>query len=152
MRMVAMSAVLLLASGYAMAQKGGEKLVGGGAMQHCPTAVPGAKVIVAETVDALEITVTHAKADQAAEIRKRAAHVVDAAKAEGTKVQHDGAGHGGGGLGQCVVVLKDTTITAADVEGGTKLTVKPTRPIDFEWLKKETKERQAAGMKGKKAK
>jgi hypothetical protein len=64
-------------------------------------------------------------------------------------VQHTGDGHGGGGLGQCEVVLKDTVVTAQDVEGGSKITVKPVKAVDLEWLKKETHRRQA-GMKSRK--
>jgi hypothetical protein len=115
-------------------------------MQHCPTAVAGAKVDVKDTADAVEITVT-GKGDAEAEIRKRAKHLVDAAKSDPTSVAHTGDGHGGGGLGTCLVVLKDTTVAAADVPGGSKLTVKPVKPVDFEWLKKETKARQAAAKK-----
>jgi hypothetical protein len=122
---------------------------GGGKMVHCPSAVAGAKVEVKETADAVEVTVTgKGKAEE--EIRARAKHMVDAAKNDPTSVAHTGDGHGGGGLGRCVVVLKDTTITAEDVPGGSKLTVKPVKAVDLEWLKKETAARKGGGAAKKK--
>jgi hypothetical protein len=121
---------------------------GGGKMQHCPTAVAGAKVDVKEIADGVELTVT-GKGDAEAEIRKRAKHLADAAKQDPTSVAHTGDGHGGGGLGTCLVVLKDTTVAAEDVPGGSKITVKPVKAVDLDWLKKEVKSRQSAGKKKK---
>jgi len=121
--------------------------VGGGHMQHCPTAVEGAKTEIKEGKDAVEITVTATAKDKTDEIRKRAKHVVDASKNAPSSVAHEGTGHGGGGLGRCEVVLKDTSVTVADVDGGSHITVKPNKPVDFEWLKKETRERHAANLK-----
>lgn len=123
--------------------------VGGGKMQHCPTAVAGAKVDIKDIKDGVEITVTGDSAAKTDEIRSRAKHVVEAAKKEPSNVEHTGDGHGGGGLGRCEVVLKDTTVAAEDVEGGSRLTVKPQKPVDVEWLQKETRTRHAAnGGKG----
>jgi hypothetical protein len=124
--------------------------VGGGHMQHCPTAVVGAKTDIKDGKDAVEITVTSSDAAKTEEIRKRAKHLVDSAKIDPTAVVHNGEGHGGGGLGLCEVVLKDTTVTAENIEGGSKITVKPTKPVDLEWLKKETHARHAANAGGKK--
>jgi TusA-related sulfurtransferase len=126
--------------------------VGGGHMQHCPTAVAGAKTEIKDNKDSVEITVTSTDAAKTEEIRKRAKHMVDAAKQEPTSVVHNGEGHGGGGLGVCEVVLKDTTVTAEDVDGGSKITVKPNKPVDFEWLKKETHARHMATAGGGKKK
>jgi hypothetical protein len=124
--------------------------VGGGHMQHCPTAVPGAKTDIKDSKDGVEIVVTAADAAKTEDIRKRAKHMVDSAKADPTAVVHNGEGHGGGGLGLCEVVLKDTTVTAEDVDGGSKITVKPTKAVDLEWLKKETHSRHASNSGGKK--
>jgi hypothetical protein len=118
--------------------------VGGGHMKHCPTAVAGAKTQITDGKDAVEIVVTSNDAAKTTEIRARAQHVVESAKADPTSVAHDGSGHGGGGLGMCEVVLKDTTVTATDVDGGSKLVVKPIKPVDLEWLKKETRTRHLA--------
>jgi hypothetical protein len=130
--------------------------VGGGHMQHCPTAVAGAKVDIKDAKDAVEISVTSTEAAKTEEIRKRAKHLVDSAKNDPTSVVHNGEGHGGGGLGLCEVVLKDTVIAAEDVDGGSKITVKPVKAVDLEWLKKETHARHTAnagsGVKKKPAK
>jgi hypothetical protein len=125
--------------------------VGGGHMQHCPTAVTGAKTEIKDSKDAVEIVVTSSDAAKTEDIRKRAKHMVDSAKTDPTAVVHNGEGHGGGGLGLCEVVLKDTTVTAEDVDGGSKITVKPSKAVDLDWLKKETRSRHAAnGGAGKK--
>jgi hypothetical protein len=138
-------AAILLSGSPAFAEKAAN--VGKGHMQHCPSAVKGAKTDVKDAADSVEITVTAKAADATSEIRKRAKHLVDAAKMDPESVVHDGEGHGGGGLGLCVVVLKDTTVTASDVDGGSKIVVKPTKPVDLEWLKKETHARQAQTKK-----
>src|SRR5438309_4523419 len=124
--------------------------VGGGHMQHCPSAVAGAKTEIKDGKDGVEIVVTSTEAAKTEDIRKRAKHMVDSAKVDPTAVVHNGEGHGGGGLGLCEVVLKDTTVTAEDVDGGSKITVKPTKAVDLEWLKKETRTRHAANGGGKK--
>ena len=111
----------------------------------------GAKTEIKDNKDSVEVTVTATDAAKTEEIRKRAKHVTDAAKADPSIVEHNGEGHGGGGLGQCEIVLKDTTITAEDVDGGSKITVKPTKPVDLEWLKKETHARHIANGGKKKA-
>jgi len=125
-------------------------VVGGGHMQHCPTAVAGAKTEIKDAKDGVEIMVTATEAAKTEDIRKRAKHMVDSAKVDPTAVVHNGEGHGGGGLGLCEVVLKDTTVTTEDVDGGSKITVKPTKAVDLEWLKKETRTRHAANGGGKK--
>jgi hypothetical protein len=136
----------------AWAKEATPSTVGGGHMQHCPTAVAGAKTEIKDNKDSVEITVTATEAAKTEEIRKRAKHMVDAAKQDPTSVVHNGEGHGGGGLGVCEVVLKDTTVTTEDVDGGAKITVKPTKAVDFEWLKKETHARHTANGAGAKKK
>lgn len=135
----------------AWAKEAAPPTVGGGHMQHCPTAVPGAKTEIKDNKDSVEVTVTATDAAKTQEIRTRAKHVTESAKADPSTVEHNGKGHGGGGLGQCEIVLKDTTITAEDVDGGSKITVKPTKPVDLEWLKKETHARHIANSGKKKA-
>jgi hypothetical protein len=136
----------------AWAKEAAPTTVGGGHMQHCPTAVVGAKTEIKDNKDSVDIVVTSADAAKTEEIRKRAKHMVEAAKQDPTAVVHNGDGHGGGGLGLCEVVLKDTTVTAEDVDGGSKITVKPSKPVDFEWLKKETHARHTANGGGGKKK
>ncbi len=132
----------------AWAKEAAPSTVGGGHMQHCPTSVAGAKTEIKDNKDSVELVVTSSDATKTEEIRKRAKHLVDAAKADPTAVVHNGDGHGGGGLGLCEVVLKDTAITTEDVDGGAKIIVKPTKAVDLEWLKKETHARHAANGAG----
>jgi hypothetical protein len=124
--------------------------VGGGHMQHCPTAVGGVKTEIVDRKDAVELVVTSSDAVKTVEIRKRAKHVVDAAKNDPESVVHNGEGHGGGGLGRCEVVLKDTKVTSEEVEGGARIVVTPNKPVDLEWLKKETRARHIANSGGAK--
>ena len=139
---------LTLVAPAARAKEAAPTTVGGGHMQHCPTAVTGAKTEIKDNKDSVDIVVTASDAAKTEEIRKRAKHMVDAAKQDPTSVVHNGDGHGGGGLGLCEVVLKDTTVTAEDVDGGSKITVKPSKAVDFEWLKKETHARHTANSAG----
>jgi hypothetical protein len=124
---------------------------GAGNMVHCPTAVPGAKFEVANVKDGVEITVTGDTPAAEKEIRGRAKHLVDAAKVDPESVRHTGDGHGGGGIGRCPVVLKDTLISSEDVKGGAKITVHSVKPVDVEWLRKETAARAAEAKGGKPA-
>src|SRR5579863_7931036 len=100
MRITIGLAFLLLATPGFAKDPPASPTVGGGHMEHCPTAVPGAKTTIEDNKDSVVITVT----GDAAEIRKRAKHVVESAKADPQTVVHDGSGHGGGGLGRCEVV------------------------------------------------
>jgi hypothetical protein len=140
--------IVLLSAPSAFAKEPAPSTVGSGQMVHCPTAVPGAKTKITDAPDGVVITVT----GNADEIRKRAKHMADSAKADPTTVVHNGEGHGGGGLGLCEVVLKDTTVTAEDIEGGSKITVKPVKAVDLDWLKKETNTRHTAHLSAPKKK
>jgi hypothetical protein len=57
---------------------------------------------------------------------------------------HTGDGKGGGGLGRCPVVLKNTTVEGKDAPGGFGFVVKPMAAGDLPTLVKETKERAEA--------
>jgi hypothetical protein len=117
---------------------------GQGNMIHCPCVVNGASTMVKDVKDGVELTVTAESEQAAGEIRKRAKHLVDAAKTDPNSVRHTGDGHGGGGIGKCPVVLKDTLVSAEDVKGGSRIVVRPVKPVDLDWLRKETNSRQAA--------
>jgi hypothetical protein len=137
---------LFAAAGLAHAE--GKSLAGPGNMMHCPSAVPGAKTEIKEIKDGVEVWITATEDAKVKEIRNRAKHVVEASKTDPNTVRHTGDGHGGGGLGRCAVVLKDTLVSAEDTKGGTRITVRPVKPVDLDWLRKETaarvKEAQAA--------
>jgi hypothetical protein len=149
---IAALGAMMLNAPAAGAKEAGSATVGGGHMQHCPTAVTGAKTEIQDSKDAVVITVTATEAAKTEEIRKRAKHLVEAAKNDPTSVAHTGDGHGGGGLGRCEVVLKDTSVAAEDIDGGSKITVKPNKPVDLDWLKKETTARHTANGSKKPAK
>jgi hypothetical protein len=150
MRAVVVALGITLAAG-AWAKAGdppasGNSTVGKGNMMHCPTSVPNAKVNVADIKDGVEISVVGETEAAATEIRRRAQHCVESAKTDPNSVRHTGDGHGGGGLGLCPVVLKDTLVSADDIKGGSKITVRPIKPVDLEWLRKEV----ATRLKSKK--
>ena len=111
-------------------------------MANCPSAVPGAITTVAETKDAVEITVLGKDAPATDEIRARGKRLAQVAQApEAGQVKHTGTGTGGGEVGFCPVVLDDTSVAYAEVEGGARLTVTPSRPDGLAALAAEAKRR-----------
>jgi len=148
MRLSIIGAALLVAgSVWAEGKTAASSNVGKGNMMHCPTSVAGAKVAQADIKDGVELTITADNEKATGEIRQRAQHLVEAAKTDPNTVRHTGDGHGGGGLGMCPVVLKDTLIQAEDVKGGSKITVRPIKPVDLEWLRKEIATRMKTAKK-----
>ena len=113
-----------------------------GKMAHCPDAVTGAKTAIADVPGGVEITVTGADSSATADIRARVQALIEAQKNQGANVKHTGTGEGGGLLGRCPVVLKQTSVAAADVDRGSKVTVKANDPKEVDWLRRETRERQ----------
>ena len=119
-------------------------LVGGGQMQHCPTAVANTVTTIAPNASGVELTITAqdpADDKTVKEIRADAKHLADVARKNPSEVKHTGEGEGGGGLGKCPVVLKDTTVTFTEIDGGVKITVVPSKPDQVEWLKAEVQAR-----------
>ena len=119
-------------------------------MMYCPSAVPGAKTEIAEADGALVVTVT-AEGDAIADVRRRAAHLESVYKAESATTDHSGEGTGGGGTGQCPVVMDDTTLAVESVDGGVKITIKPADAAKLADLKKtaETRLENLPGGGGK---
>jgi TusA-related sulfurtransferase len=141
---VAFVAVLAVSTAWAKAGDApapGGSTVGKGNMMHCPTSVNGAKVAMQDIKDGVEITVTADNEKATTEIRQRATHCVESSKTDPNTVRHTGDGHGGGGLGLCPVVLKDTLVASEDIKGGTKITLRPIKPVDLDWLRKEVASR-----------
>lgn len=122
----------------------GGKDAGQRKMAHCPSAVEGATTAVKQGKDAVELTITAKDEAATKEIRERSKFLVEAAKLDPTDVKHTGEGKGGGGLGRCPVVMKDTSIEAKDVPGGSLVTVKPKTAADLANVAKEAKERSEA--------
>jgi hypothetical protein len=109
-------------------------------MANCPNAVEGATTEISDAEGAVVITVTVAdEADEAAvaEVRKRAAALEAVDDATSDQVEHTGKGTGGGALGKCPVVMKDTSLALEEVEGGVKITVTPSDAANLETLKTE---------------
>lgn len=112
-------------------------------MANCPSTVEGASTAVQDAADSVVVTVTAGAEAATTEIRTRAKHLAEVSVKNPTEIKHDKEGSGGGGLGNCPVVLADTTISSEDVPGGAKITVKPAKAEDLEKLKAATKERHA---------
>jgi hypothetical protein len=140
-------------SGTGGGQGGGGSMGGtgtmGSKMANCPSAVEGATTTVADGKDAVEVTVVAKDKKATEEIRARSKKLAEASKtAAPAEVKHSGTGTGGGEIGFCPVVLKDTTVEYAEVKGGAKLTVKPAKPEDLAALSAESKRRNENMPKG----
>jgi TusA-related sulfurtransferase len=113
-----------------------------GKMAHCPNAVNGAKTAIKDIPSGVELTITSTDAAAVSDIRARIHALMEAQKNQGTNVKHTGNGEGGGLLGRCPVVLKDTVVAAADVDDGSKVTITINDPQEVDWLRRETRDRQ----------
>jgi len=111
--------------------------VGKGAMARCPSSVQGSRTEIKDAAGGVDVVITAADADKIKEVQARAGFLAEAAKKDPSAVEHTGEGDGGGGLGGCPVVLKDTTISVANTDGGATITVKPTDAAKLDWLKRE---------------
>jgi hypothetical protein len=129
----------------AVGEKPTPPTAGQGKMAHCPSMVAGAETMISDAPDAVIVTVTAPADNKQAveEIRTRAKHLAEVSAKNPETPTHDGQGDGGGGLGNCPIVLADTTITSEDVANGSKLTVKPSKPDDLPKLKQAASERKA---------
>jgi len=116
-----------------------------GKMAHCPNAVDGAKADITDSKDGIVFKITGATPAITSEIRARAKFLGNAASAmnQGTETkQHNGSGEGGGVYGRCPIVMRNTSVEVADVEGGSQVTVKPKDAQELDWLRREARERQ----------
>jgi TusA-related sulfurtransferase len=113
-----------------------------GKMAHCPNAVTGAKTAIADVPGGVTVTVTASDPTAMADVRARVQALLDAQKNASGNVKHTGNGEGGGLLGRCPIVLKNTTIVSAELEGGDKLTITAKDPQEVDWLRRETRDRQ----------
>jgi hypothetical protein len=120
-----------------------------GKMAHCPSAIDGAATDIQDTDGGVVVTVTVKDEAKTKEIRERAKFLADASRNETPGAKHDGTGAGGGAFGRCPVVNRNTTVEAADVEGGSKVTVKVKNAAEVDWLRRESRERlQEMGQPG----
>ncbi len=121
-----------------------------GKMSNCPAAVDKAKTEIKDVDKGVEVTVTAADKAGTDEIRARSKSIVEHAKADAAKGQHNGAGGSGGSMGRCPIVIGGTDISAVDVDGGAKYTVLSKDAKELDWLRRESKERLAAMGTGEK--
>jgi hypothetical protein len=111
-----------------------------GKMAHCPNAVEGATTVTKDVEGGIELTVTAKDPALLSDIRARTQAIVDASRTA-SLTKHNGNGGGGGPFGRCPIVLKDTTLDAQSVEGGSRITVKAKSADEVDWLRRETEER-----------
>jgi TusA-related sulfurtransferase len=111
-------------------------------MAHCPDAVPGANTSIADVPGGVVLTVTADNPPAVADVQARIQALLEAQKTQTGNVRHSGNGEGGGLLGRCPVVLKDTTVTSANVSNGAKITVLSKAPDEVDWLRRETRDRE----------
>jgi TusA-related sulfurtransferase len=122
-------------------------------MGNCPTALPGATTAIADVDGGVEVTVTGPDPATGTQIRERMQKLAEAARsdADGGHV-HNHSGSGGGRMGRCTIVIRNTTLATADVPNGTKITVQPKDKKELDWLRRETRDRdreaKAAGSEG----
>ncbi|MBK8252817.1 MAG: hypothetical protein IPK82_09130 [Polyangiaceae bacterium] len=122
-----------------------------GMMARCPTAVDGATTDIQDVEGGVVVTVTAKDESKVKDIRERAKFQADASKNEAAGGKHDGSGGGGGAFGRCPVVNRNTSIEVADVDGGSKITVKAKDAAQVDWLRRESRERlQEMGQPGAK--
>ncbi|WP_394820643.1 hypothetical protein [Pendulispora albinea] len=112
-----------------------------GNMAHCPSSVTGAKTDIQDGKDAVVVTITATDPSAVTDIRARSKVLTEAASKAAQEVKHTGSGEGGGAFGRCPVVMRNTTVTVAEVPNGAALTVKPSEPKELDWLKRESRDR-----------
>ena len=144
----AMAPASASASASAMASASASATPDAGAPKHdmanCPTAVAGATVTVTGKDDATTTTIR--------ERTKKLAAADRGTPDGGGMGKHDHSGSGGGTTGRCTIIMRNTDITTADVDKGSKITVKAKDKAEVDWVRRETKDRdkeaKSAGAEG----
>ena len=102
----------------------------------------------------VEVTVTGKDDAMTAAIRERTKKLAaaDRGSPDGGTGKHDHSGSGGGTTGRCTIIMRNTDITTADVDKGSKITVKAKDKAEVDWVRRETKDRdkesKTAGAEG----
>jgi hypothetical protein len=111
-------------------------------MANCPTSAPNAVVALKDVPGGIEVSVTGKDESLVADIRARATKLVEADRQEvDAGVKHSGRGEGGGRYGRCTIVMRNTSLTTAEIPGGIKATVKAKDAAEVDWLRRETRDR-----------
>jgi TusA-related sulfurtransferase len=114
-----------------------------GKMAHCPSIVTGAATAIDDVPGGVAITVTAGDPAATAEIRDRSSFLVASTKNDAAAVSHNGTGEGGGIFGRCPVVMRNTTVTDAEVTGGAKVIVVARDPREESFIRREARSRLA---------
>ncbi len=112
-------------------------------MAHCPNAVDGAVTNISDVPGGVAIAITGTSADITTQIRARSQALLEASKNQDGGVHHNGTGEGGGKFGRCPVVMRNTTLDLSTIDNGSKLVVKPQTTAELDWLRRETRDRNA---------
>jgi TusA-related sulfurtransferase len=123
---------------------GAEGSAGHNQMKFCPPAVPGARSTIKNTKTGVEMNITATDAKAQADIRDRAKHLAAMSAKKEELNKHTGEGEGGGGMGRCPVLMKDTKVTAKNTKTGAivKIEVDPSETVAE--LQKTVKDRHEA--------
>jgi len=114
-----------------------------GKMAHCPNAVDGAVTNISDVPGGVAIAITGTSVDITTQIRARSQALLDASKNQDAGVRHNGTGEGGGKFGRCPVVMRNTTLDISTIDNGSKIVVKPQTVAELDWLRRETRDRNA---------
>jgi hypothetical protein len=95
---------------------------------------------VSEIANGVDLVVTAVGDPGAREIRRRADAL---ATASGAETRHAANGAGGGHFGRCPVVMRNTTVSASAIPGGSRIHVVPRDTGELHWLRRETETRAA---------
>lgn len=126
----------------AMADAAAEAGAAGAHMANCPSAAPGAIVALKDVEGGIEISITAKDDAGKKDIKARVAKLVESERHEvEAGVKHDHGGSGGGVYGRCTLVMRNTTLTTAELPDGVKATVKAKDKTEVDWLRRETRER-----------
>lgn len=112
-------------------------------MAHCPNAVEGAVTNISDVPGGVAVVISGNSPDGTAQIRARSQALLDASKAQDAGVRHNGTGEGGGKFGRCPIVMRNTTLDVSTVDNGSRIVIKPQTPAELDWLRRETRDRNA---------
>jgi hypothetical protein len=140
--------LLLLVCAPAAAQKADEDNMTGKkemAMALCPSAAPGARTVVTNTPDGVELTITAKDEITRADVRRRAHRQDEISRlAERGSMEHTGLGTGSGHYGHCPGMVEDTVVDAVDTPDGARVVVHAKDARGVTSLQQLTRERLKA--------
>jgi hypothetical protein len=91
-------------------------------MRHCPLAIDGVTATLSDIDGGVQFEIRAGAAGAAAEVRRRARHIVEFAAGRHVPGTH-GGGRGGGTMRNCPVVTSDVTLVAEELPDGARIRV-----------------------------